>query len=148
MKNLVLSILAGFLISLSFPDFFIPFAYLGGFFILLWFIYGEFSFKKSILFVFTTGFSFSVFSFYWIVFAISYYGDVNLLVSVLLFVLFGISFSLFQFVPFGAFMHITKKHRYSIFLAPFVWVVLRAFERIHTIFRLSMESDGIYTLLH
>nr|WP_207145090.1 apolipoprotein N-acyltransferase [Persephonella atlantica] len=116
--------MAGFLISLSFPNFFIPFVYIGGFFILLYAVYKAISLKESILYSLLTGFSFTVFSFYWIVFAISHYGDVNLLVSVLLFALFGISFSLFQFVPFGIFLHITKKHRYSIFLAPFVWVIL------------------------
>ncbi len=97
---------------------------MGGFFILLYAVYKAISLKDSILYSLLTGFSFTVFSFYWIVFAVSYYGDVNLFVSVVLFVIFALSFSLFQFVPFGIFLHITKKYRYSIFLAPFVWVIL------------------------
>ena len=121
MKNIVLSIIAGILISLSFPGVFIPFAFLGGFLIFLFIIKKEESFKNAFFYSLITGISFSLFSFYWIIFAITHYGDVNIFVGIILFILFSITFSLFQFVPFGIFFF--KFKDYPLIL-PFVWVVL------------------------
>ncbi|SNZ08495.1 Apolipoprotein N-acyltransferase [Persephonella hydrogeniphila] len=124
MKNFILAVLGGLLISLSFPDSFIPFVYIGGFFVIFYFIYRENSAKKSVFYILLTGFSFTVFSFYWMVFALSRYGDVNLIVAIILFVLFGIAFSALQFVPFGLFLFFIRKYKNSILLAPFIWVFL------------------------
>ncbi|WP_457626550.1 apolipoprotein N-acyltransferase [Persephonella sp.] len=124
MKKIFLSITGGFLISLSFPDFFLPFVYLGGFFIIFYFVYSEKSLKKSAFYIFLTGFSFSVLSFYWIVFALGHYGNVNLATAVVLFVLFGTVFSLLQFVSFGVFLFVLKRYKNSILLAPFIWTFL------------------------
>ena len=121
MKNIVLSVITGILISLSFPGVFIPFAFLGGFLIFLFMIKKEKSLKNAFFFSLITGISFSLFSFYWIVFAITHYGDVNIFVGIILFVIFSITFSLFQFVPFGLFFF--KFKSYPVLL-PFVWVIL------------------------
>jgi len=121
MKNTILSVIAGILISLSFPGIFIPFVFLAGFLIFLFLIKKEKSFKKAFLYSLITGISFSVSSFYWIVFAITYYGDVNIFIGIILFVIFCLTFSVFQFVPFGIFFF--KFKNYPVIL-PFVWVVL------------------------
>jgi len=95
MKNTILSVIAGILISLSFPGIFIPFVFLAGFLIFLFLIKKEKSFKKAFLYSLITGISFSVSSFYWIVFAITYYGDVNIFIGIILFVIFCLTFSVF-----------------------------------------------------
>jgi len=130
MRKIALSVVAGLLISLSFPDMFIPFVYAGGFFLIFFLISRSTSIKEVFILTLSAGISFSIFSFYWIVFAITHYGDVNTLVGVILFWVFACIFSLFQFVPFGFVMYFLKKYRYAFYLAPFVWVfieVLREF---------------------
>ncbi len=123
MKNIILAFIGGLLLALSLPGYFIPFAFLGGFFIIFYQAYNN-SLKKAILYSLITGISFSIFSFYWITYAISYYGDVNIFVAVILFILFSIFFSLFLFVPFSVFLNWLRDYKYSIFLAPFLWVLL------------------------
>ncbi|NPA58748.1 MAG: apolipoprotein N-acyltransferase [Aquificae bacterium] len=124
MKKIFLSALAGLLISLSFPNTFLPFVYLGGFFILFMQVERAKNYREAFLQVFTAGFTFTVFSFYWIVFATSYYGDVSLPVSALMLVVFSAVFSLFQFVPFGTALYFLRKLKYYLFLAPFLWTAL------------------------
>ncbi|ACO04611.1 MAG TPA: apolipoprotein N-acyltransferase [Persephonella sp.] len=123
MKDFSLSILSGLFIALSFPDYFIPFVYIAGFFFIFKNLERE-NLRSNLIFSFITGLSFSVFSFYWIVFALTYYGDVSTLSGVLLFSLFSVAFSVIQFVAFVVvmfFLKIRYRHRF-IFLAPFVWI--------------------------
>ncbi|WP_457640207.1 apolipoprotein N-acyltransferase [Persephonella sp.] len=124
MKTFFLSAAGGFLISLSLPDFFIPFAFIGGFFILFFLIYRADSTAKAVFASFLTGLFFSLFSFYWIVFAVNHYGDVSLPLALLMLVVFSVALSLFQFAPFGFLMRTVSRYRYSVYLAPFFWVFL------------------------
>lgn len=124
-KKWILAVLAGFSLSISLPNFFIPFAYLIGFTILFNFI-TKHSLKQSLLFSFLLGFTFSILSFYWIIYAISYYGELNLIVSSMLFILFSITYSAGSFLPFGFILKLSYD-RYgnnSLLLAPFFMVFL------------------------
>ncbi|WP_297888099.1 apolipoprotein N-acyltransferase [Sulfurihydrogenibium sp.] len=124
-KFFVLSGLSGLFLSLSLPNFFVPFGFLIGF--SLWFyIIEKNSVKNVLLYSFLVGFVFSFVSFYWIVFALSYYGGINILISSILFLIFSTAYALYTFVLSG---FIIKKLilRYSLkglFLLPFIWVVL------------------------
>ncbi|WP_457627129.1 apolipoprotein N-acyltransferase [Persephonella sp.] len=127
MKKIVLPAIAGLLLSLSFPNTFIPFVYIGGFFLIFYTIQKSRTLKEALLSVFIAGFSFSIFSFYWIIFAVTHYGDVNTAVAVLMFLVFASAFSAVQFVPFGAGMYYLRRYRYAFYLAPFIWVFLEVF---------------------
>jgi apolipoprotein N-acyltransferase len=124
-KNIFLSILAGILISLSYPDFYIPFIYIFGFLIWLNIIY-RFSYKVSTINSFLTGFVFSLLSYYWIIKAINYYGGVNLFVSIFLLILFCIFYSIFYFVSIGILLKFlfNRYNALSVFLFPFIWVFI------------------------
>lgn len=125
MKNALFSLLSGLFLSLSLPNFFIPFTYLIGFFILFNFI-TNYNLKKSLFFSFLSGVSFSLFSFYWIVYAISYYGELNLIVSYILFLLFSITYSSGTFLIFTFLLKLfyNRYHYRAMLLAPFLWVLL------------------------
>ncbi len=122
-KNLVLSIIAGILIAISFPNFYIPFVYVAGFYILLYIIFNS-NVKISTFYSFTTGFIFSLISFYWINNAIVHYGNVNVFVSIILYIFLSAGFSLIQFVIPSLFTSLLIKRYsvYGIFLFPFLWV--------------------------
>ncbi|WP_457641349.1 apolipoprotein N-acyltransferase [Persephonella sp.] len=125
MKNVSTAIFSGFLIALSFPDYFLPFLYIAGF--LFYFKSLEKNpFKKHLLFSLITGLTFSGFSFYWIVFALTYYGDVSIPAGIGLFVLFAVAFSFIQFVSFSIILHFLRKRYGSFWLifAPFIWIFL------------------------
>lgn len=128
LKFFTLSVLSGFFLSLSLPNFFIPFSFLIGFSI--WFyIIEKKDLKDILIFSFIGGFVFSLMSFYWIVFALSYYGDINIFVSSILFIIFSTAFSLYTFVLFGFIAKnlISNFSAGGIFLLPFIWVFLEFF---------------------
>ncbi len=123
MKYFSLAVLSGFFMALSFPDYFIPFVYLIGFFFLYKTIDTK-NLREIFIFSFITGLSFTAFSFYWIVFALTYYGDVSIPAGIGLFIIFAGIFSTVQFVIFSITSFFLKK-RYKnswIFLTPFVWI--------------------------
>ncbi len=124
-KNLILATISGLLIALSLPKFYLPFLFLIGFYIFLKLIV-ENDIKKAFLYSTLVGFSFSIFSFYWINYSVVYYGDVSIFVAVPLFILFSIVFGIFQFGISGLTTKILIK-RYKIetvFFLPFIWVIL------------------------
>ncbi len=128
LKFIFLSGLSGFFLSISLPNFFIPFAFLVGF--SLWFYTVEKSNLKNVLFYsFIVGLVFSFLSFYWIVFALSYYGGINIFVSFVLFLVFSITYSLYTFVlpGFISKKFIDKLSISGLFLLPFVMVFLEFF---------------------
>ncbi len=121
--NIFLSIISGLLISLSFPNFFIPFIFIIGFLILLYLLTKS-SLKLYFLYSFLSGFSFSLLSFYWVNNAIIHYGNVNPAVSILLFILLSTAFSLIQFViPLSITKILYDRYSYfGILSLPFLWV--------------------------
>ena len=124
-KNIFLSILAGILIALSFPNFFIPFVFVFGFIIWFSLIYKN-NYKKTAVYSFLTGFSFSLLSYYWIIKAVNYYGGVNIYLSLFLLALFSIFYSVLYFVSFGLILKFLFK-RYNLkalILVPFIWVII------------------------
>ena len=125
-KNIFLSILAGVLIALSFPNFFIPFAFIFGF--IIWFsLIHKNNYKKTAVYSFLTGFSFSLLSYYWIIKAVNYYGGVNIYLSLLLLALFSIFYSILYFVSFGLilkFMFTRYNFNKALLIAPFIWVII------------------------
>lgn len=125
MKNTSLSIVAGILLSISLPNFYIPFAFIIGFFILFQ-LTAENSYKYTLFYSFITGFSFALFSYYWIIKAINYYGGVNIFVSILLLILFSFFYSILYFVSFSLILKgfINRFGLIAIFLAPFLWVLI------------------------
>ncbi|PMP63209.1 MAG: apolipoprotein N-acyltransferase [Sulfurihydrogenibium sp.] len=125
LKYLFFSVLTGTFLSLSLPNFFIPFAFLVGF--SLWFYLMEkLDIKRVLLYSFLAGFVFSLLSFYWIVFALSYYGGLSISVSSVLFLIFATTFSLYTFVLFTfiAKKFIDRFSTFGFFLLPFLWVFL------------------------
>lgn len=124
-KVILLSFICGLLISLSYPNFFIPFSFVVGFYLLFSSLVNH-NLKTVALFSFLAGFSFSVSSFYWIVYAISYYGGINILLSVLLFVLFASAYAIGVILVFSLVLKILfDRYGYNAFyLAPFIWVFL------------------------
>ncbi|RMD46594.1 MAG: hypothetical protein D6831_01580, partial [Aquificota bacterium] len=66
MNALILIIISGVLIALSFPGYFIPFSALLGFFIFFKEIY-SYGLKKTTIFSFLVGFVFSLLTLYWTV---------------------------------------------------------------------------------
>ena len=125
LKNIFIGGLAGLFLSLSLPKFFIPFSFLIGF-SLLFYLIEKYSTKDVLIYSFVAGAVFSIFSFYWIVFALSYYGGINLIVSSILFLIFSFAYSLYTFVIFSFIgKKIYQKYSfYGFFLLPFVWVFL------------------------
>ncbi|MEZ0323656.1 MAG: apolipoprotein N-acyltransferase [Hydrogenothermaceae bacterium] len=124
-KGIFLSVLSGLFLGISLPNFFIPFGFLIGFYILFKFIV-DYPLKKVIFYSFITGLTFSVISFYWIIYAVSYYGGINLFLSSILFILFTFSYSAWVFISFSVIVKLLY-NRYglnAIFTAPFVWVFL------------------------
>jgi len=128
MKNFSFAVLSGFFIALSFPDYFIPFIYIAGFYLIFRNIERK-DLKSNIVFSFIAGISFSVFSFYWIVSALTYYGEVSLPSGIFLFLLFSVAFSIIQFVIFSVVIYFLKR-RYGasyLFMLPFVWILIEFF---------------------
>ncbi|MEJ5172992.1 MAG: apolipoprotein N-acyltransferase, partial [Hydrogenothermaceae bacterium] len=124
-KDIFLSVLTGIFLGISLPNFFVPFCFLIGFYILFKFI-ADYPLKKVVIYSFITGLVFSVISFYWITYAISYYGGINLFLSSILFSLFVVSYSAGVFLPFAIAVKLLY-NRYglnAVFTAPFVWVLL------------------------
>ncbi|ACN99421.1 apolipoprotein N-acyltransferase [Sulfurihydrogenibium azorense Az-Fu1] len=128
LKNIFIGGLSGFLLALSLPNFFIPFSFLVGF-SLLFYLIERHSTKDILIYSFVAGIVFSIFSFYWIVFALSYYGGINLIVSSVLFLIFSFAYSLYTFVLFSFIgKKVYQKYSfYGFFLLPFIWVFLEFF---------------------
>ncbi|GAB6072341.1 apolipoprotein N-acyltransferase [Venenivibrio stagnispumantis] len=125
---MISAILSGAFLSVSLPNFFIPFAFLIGFYLFFDNLY-KYSTKKALIYSFLTGLIFSFLSFYWIIYAINYYGKINILISSILFIIFSIAYSLYSFVLFGFIQKIIF-NRYGIigiFLSPFIWVFMEIF---------------------
>lgn len=122
--NISLSVLSGLFIALSLPNFYIPFSFLIGFYILFNFVTNQ-NIKFNILYSLIIGLSFSMLSFYWIVYAISYYGGLNIFLSYILFTIFSLSYAIFVFVIFQVVLKIGYiRYGYRVFyLAPFLWVI-------------------------
>ncbi len=125
MNVLVLIIISGVLIAVSFPGYFIPFSSFFGIFLWLKTVYRT-SVRDGIIYSFITGFVFSVLTLYWTVYAITYYGDVSIFLSIPLFLLLASVFSIYQFVLPYIFFYIFKKRykQYSLFIFPFLWVFI------------------------
>lgn len=123
-KNIFLSVFAGLFLAISLPNFFIPFSFIAGFYILFNLVTNE-NLKPNLLYSLFAGISFSTLSFYWIVYAISYYGGLNIFLSSVLFLLFSISYAIGVFVIFQFLLKIGyDRYGYKIFyLAPFIWVI-------------------------
>lgn len=122
MVNFLLAIFSGITLSISLPNFYIPFSFLIGFGIIFYFITKD-RMKDVFIYPFLSGMVFSVLSFYWIVYAISYYGGLNVFLSGLLFLLFCVSFSIYTFVLFSLVLK-TFYIRYgnrAFYLAPFIY---------------------------
>ncbi|NPA51925.1 MAG: apolipoprotein N-acyltransferase [Aquificae bacterium] len=121
--NFFLSIISGFLIALSFPNFFIPFLFVLGF-LIIFFLISKSSFRLSIIYSFLAGLSFYLLSLYWVNNAIIYYGDMNPTVSILLYILLSSVLSLIQFViPVSLTKILFIRHSYFAFVSfPFLWV--------------------------
>lgn len=124
MLYLFLSILAGFTLAISLPNYFIPFGFLIGYSI-LFYIVEKFSYKKVFLYSFIAGFTFSIFSFYWIIYAIVNYGHINIYISAILFFIFSLFYSLIVFTfYFLVLKFLYKRYKYkSLLLAPFLMVL-------------------------
>jgi len=113
------------LLAISLPNFYIPFAFIIGYFLFFKVINEEKNIKKLMLYSLTTGFVFNIVSFYWISYAISHYGGVNFTVSRLILIIFSLILSLY-FIIFAVLQKFFVK-RYGIngfFLAPFIVVFL------------------------
>ncbi len=121
--NIFLSLISGFLIALSLPNFFIPFLYVIGFLILLNLLIKS-STKTYILYSFLSGFSFSLLSFYWVNNAIINYGNINPVISILLYLLLSGTFAILQFViPLVVTKILYNRHSYfGIISLPFLWL--------------------------
>ncbi len=125
MNTLILIILSGVLIALSFPGYFIPFSGFFGFFIFFKEIY-RYNLRKTTIFSFSVGFIFSILTLYWTVYAITYYGGVSILLGIPLLLILASVFSIFQFVSTGLLFFILKKRyrEYAFLIIPFIWVFL------------------------
>jgi len=124
-KNFMFSLLAGIFLALSLPNFYIPFAFIIGYFLFFKFINEEKNLRKLIFYSFITGFVFNLISFYWISYAISHYGGVNSFVSKLVLIIFSVILSIY-FVIFATLQKffIRKYGVNGFFLAPFIIVFL------------------------
>ncbi len=124
MGSLILIILAGVLIAISFPGYFIPFSFVAGFFILFK-VTDNLPLKKNITYVFLTGFVYSLLTLYWTMYAITYYGGVSLFLGIPLLLLLSAVFSFFQFnIPFLFFYFFKNRYKNLAYLLfPFLWVL-------------------------
>lgn len=119
-------LIAGLLLAISLPGYYIPFAFTVGFFIWFLNIYQAKMYKHVFLNSLATGFFFSVFSYYWIINALNFYGGVNFFVSIGLLILFSIFYSIFFFVTVGILAKIFFRRYASkgVLLVPFIWVIV------------------------
>ncbi len=124
MLYLFLSFLAGSSLAVSLPNYFIPFGFLIGYSI-LFYIVEKFSYKQVFFYSFVTGFTFSIFSYYWIVYAIANYGNINIYLSIFLFFIFSFFYSLIIFTFYFLVLKLLfERYGYkSFFLAPFLIVL-------------------------
>ncbi len=124
MKSMIWVILSGILIAISSPGYFIPFSFIFGF-VLLFSTVDEKSYKTTVLYSFISGFVYSLLSFYWTAYAVTYYGGVSVYLGIILLFLLAAVFSLFQFVTsFSVFYLLKGRYRdLSLLLFPFVWLV-------------------------
>lgn len=125
MFYIVLSIISGLTLAISLPNYYIPFGFLIGYGILFYLIEKNDT-KRLIFYSFIAGLVFSGISFYWIVYAIGYYGKVDLYLSFGLFILFITAYSLYSFVLFSILLKLFyKRYNYkAFFIAPFLMVLL------------------------
>jgi len=124
-KNFIFSLLAGIFLAISLPNFYIPFAFIIGYFLFFKFINEEKRLIKLVFYSFITGFVFNIISFYWILYAISHYGGVNSLISKLILIIF--SFILSTYFVISAILQKFLIKKYGVngfFLAPFIIVFL------------------------
>jgi apolipoprotein N-acyltransferase len=125
MLYIVLSVISGLTLSISLPNYYIPFAFLVGYGLLFYLIEKNDT-KRLILYSFIAGFIFSAISFYWIIYAIHYYGKIDLYLSSGLFLLFITAYSLYTFVLFSILLKLFyKRYNYKgFFISPFLMVLL------------------------
>ena len=124
-KNFLFSLLAGLLLAISLPNFYIPFAFVIGYFLFFKVINEEEKLNSLIFYALTVGFIFSIINFNWISYALSKYGGVNAFLSIISLIIFSLLLSIY-FVVYALLQKIFIK-RYGInsfFLAPFLIVLL------------------------
>ena len=131
LRFLLLAVFSGFFIAISFPNFFIPFVFIIGFFFYFKSLIKD-NYKKHLIFSFLVGFSFSLTSFYWLYFATTEYINLTPVLSILVVIAISTVFSLYQFILFSIILLILKRYftEKVLILAPFIWVnteILREF---------------------
>ncbi len=127
-KFLLLAIFSGIFIGISFPNFFLPFAFIIGFFFYFKSLFED-SYKRHLIFSFFIGFSSSLISLYWLYFATTDYINLTPTLSIVILIVIASVFSFYQFLSFSVVLLILKRFfkEKVLMLAPFVWVNLEMF---------------------
>ncbi len=124
-KYMLIPVLSGVFISLSFPKYFFPFSFLIGFFFLFKSLIED-NFKTHLLISFLIGFFFSFFAFGWFTYAMEVYLDTNFILANLILILFSLVFSIYQFVIFSLAVYTLKNYvgNKALLVAPFIWALI------------------------